>query len=272
MVLVALGAQRGSTVAAYAAVALAFSYLTRNEAIGGAAAGAVIVAAVSFGRADGRRLSRAKTAVADAAIFGVPSFIAAAGWAITSYVITGEPFEQFSSIYGTSTQQSLLRTKIMTLHGRALFEVHVIGALAPLIPLVLIASVAVAFWRRDPRVLAPLAVLGGALGFDMLAYLDNSIQQFLRYFIAVLPLEVLLVGGLVAAVQASRPVPDGLSVGTRSHHLGVRALAVLGFCLPCIRGHDSCHRDHRVGHVQSKARSLGGQSTRVYLPCASQPG
>lgn len=212
---------------AYAAVALAFSYLTRNEAIGGAAAGAVIVAAVSFGRADGRRLSRAKTAVADAAIFGVPSFIAAVGWAITSYVITGEPFEQFSSIYGTSTQQSLLRTKIMTLHGRALFEVHAIGALAPLIPLVLIASVAVAFWRRDPRVLAPLAVLGGALGFDMLAYLDNSIQQFLRYFIAVLPLEVLLVGGLVAAVQASRPVPDGLSVGTRSHHLGVRALAVL---------------------------------------------
>jgi hypothetical protein len=208
----------------YAAIALAFSYLTRNEAIGGAVLGTAVVAAVSFGRASGDRFSRARTALSDAVIFGIPSLIAAAGWAITSYVITGQPFEQFTSIYGTSTQQSLLQTKIMTFHGRALFEFHAIGALAPLVPIVLIASLAVAFWRRDPRVLAPLAVLGGALGFDVLAFLDNSIQQWFRYFIAVLPLEILLVGSLIAAVQASRPV----TAEGRASRSGFRILGTLG--------------------------------------------
>ena len=91
-----------------------------------------------------------------------------------------------------------------------LFEVHAIGALGSvLLPVVIVAAIVVAAARRDPRTLAPLAVLGGALGFDMLAYLDNSIEDFFRYFIVTVPLEVLLVGGLVAAIQTPRLVPAG---------------------------------------------------------------
>jgi hypothetical protein len=224
---------------AYAAVALAFSYLTRNEAVGAVLLGAAAVAAISFSRADGLRLSRVKTALADAAIFGVPSFVAAAGWAITSYVITGEPFEQFSSIYGTSTQQSLLQTKIESLHGRELFEFHAIGALAPFLPFVLIVAALVALKHRDPRILAPIGVLGGALGFDVLAYLNNSIQQFIRYFIAVLPLEVLLVGSLIAAIQAMRPARSEVLGAERPRRSGIHFLGglasvclVLGVMIP----------------------------------------
>ena len=77
---------------AYAGVALGFGYLTRNEAVGGVALGAIVVGLVSLSRADGTRLSRVKTAMADLAIFVAPPFIAAAGWAITSFVITGEFF------------------------------------------------------------------------------------------------------------------------------------------------------------------------------------
>ena len=115
-----------------------------------------------------------------------------------------------------------------------LFEVHAIEALGPLLPVVLVASIVVAFRRRDPRMLAPLAVLGGALGFDMLAYLDNSIENFFRYFIVAVPLEVLLVGSLVAALQTPRPDPVEEPVGTRSSRSGVAplvALAAVGLVL-----------------------------------------
>jgi len=50
-------------------------------------------------------------------------------------------------------------------------------ALAPFIVIILVASAVLAVVRRDPRILAPVAVLGGALGFDMLALLDNAIQD-----------------------------------------------------------------------------------------------
>jgi hypothetical protein len=219
---------------AYAAVALGFSYLARNEAAGAAMLGAAAVGAVSYWRARGRRPSRARTAMSDAAIFAAPAFIAAVGWAVTSYVITGHLAEQFSSVYGNSQQLLSSSGVHKTLGDRALFEFHAIEALVPLLPVVLVVSVVVALRKRDPRVLAPLAVLGGALGFDMLAYLGNSIFPWLRFYIPSVPLEVLLVGSLVAAVQTSGPDPVEESVGTRPSHSGahaMRALAGIGLVL-----------------------------------------
>ncbi len=210
---------------AYGAVALGFAYLTRNEAVAAALLGAMAVGAISYWRADGVRPTRVRTAMSDLAIFGIPAFTAAAGWAIVSYVITGQPFAQFSSVYGTSTQLRLFRH--VSLHGRALVEVHAIGALAPLLPIVLVASIVVAYRKRDPRVLAPLAVLGGALGFDLMAYLNDSIAPWFRYYIASIPLEVLLVGSLVVALQASGPLRVEVPAGTRSSRTGVRALGAL---------------------------------------------
>jgi hypothetical protein len=218
---------------AYAGVALGFCYLTRNEAAGAAALGAVSVGAVSYWRTDGRRISRARTATSDAVIFAAPPFTAAVGWAITSYVITGHFFEQFTSIYGNSTQELFLHHKSFS--GRVLYEVHAITALAPLLSIVLVASMIVAFRRRDPRMLAPVAVLGGALAFDMLAFLHNTIEDFFRYFIAAVPLGVLLVGSLVAAVQSSgvtppneQPVP---TKSTRSGFGWIGMAAAVGLVL-----------------------------------------
>ena len=114
---------------AYAGVALGFSYLTRNEAAGGALAGAVAVGAVSYWRANGLRPSRVKTAASDLAIFSVPAFVAAAGWAITSFIITGSFFGQLSSIYGNSAQESYLQHK--SFHGRVVFEVQALGPSRP---------------------------------------------------------------------------------------------------------------------------------------------
>jgi hypothetical protein len=141
-------------------------------------------------------------------------------------VITGHFFEQFTSIYGNSEQELFLHHKSFS--GRVLFEIHAITALAPLLSIVLLASIVVAVRRRDPRMLAPVAVLGGALGFDMLAFLNNSIEDFFRYFIATVPLGVLLVGGLVASVQtSSAATPAEESVHTELQRSHVRALGVL---------------------------------------------
>jgi hypothetical protein len=187
-------------------------------------AGAAVVGLVTYWRTDGLRMSRIRTAMSDLVIFAAPAFTAAVGWAVTSYVITGHFFEQLSSIYGNSAQEVFLHHKAFS--GRVLFEVQAVESLAPLLPIVVVASAVVALRRRDPRMLAPVGVLGGALGFDLLAYLHNSIENFFRYFIVAVPLEVMLVGSLVAAVQAS-----GSSVAepTRkgSPHSAVRALGLL---------------------------------------------
>ncbi len=74
--------------------------------------------------------------MSDFAIFGVPAFVAAVGWAIMSYVITGQFFAQFQSIYGNSAQELFLHHK--TFHGRMLFEIHALGAFGPLLPVVLV--------------------------------------------------------------------------------------------------------------------------------------
>ncbi len=219
---------------AYAAVVLGVSYLARNEAAGAVMAGTFAVAAVSYSRADGRRPSRLRTAMSDVTIFAAPALTAAAGWAITSYVITGAFAGQFSSAYGNTSQLHDAHLRALTLYDRVLFEAHAIGAYGPLLPIVLMASLAVALVRRDLRVLAPLAVLGGAMGFDILAYLDNTVFPWFRFYIMTVPLEVLLIGSLVTAMQTSGQALIRQRVGTRPSRPGGRAtrsLAAVGLVL-----------------------------------------
>jgi len=74
--------------------------------------------------------------------------------------------------------------------------------LSPLMVVVAAAALYLAVRRRDLGILAPIAIFGGGLGFDLLAYAGNSIESFLRYFITAVPLEVLLVGSLFSAAPA----------------------------------------------------------------------
>ena len=222
---------------AYAGVALAFSYLARFEALGGLAAAAVVIGVVSFWRAEGLRVPRIKTAMADVVIFAAPPFIAVAGWAITSYVITGSFFEEFSSMYGNA---ALVRyEKLPTFHGRLLYVVHAVGALAPLMPVLLVVCAAVALLRRDARVLAPMALLGGALAFDLLAFLHGSITPGFRYFIVAFPLGVLLIGGLMADLRISASAGAAATAAARVTR-GCKCIAHGG----CGRARSSGHDPH----------------------------
>jgi hypothetical protein len=186
---------------AYAGIALGFSYLARNEAAGAIVAGALTVALVSYWDGVGERAARVRTGLADATIFAVPGVIAAVGWAVASFVITGSAFGQYSSLYGSSEQESLVSHE--TFHNRLLYEFHAVFAMWPLVPVVLVLAIVVALRKKDPAILAPLTVLGGALGFDGLALLNNNIQPYFRYFIVTIPIEAFLVASLLARVPSS---------------------------------------------------------------------
>ncbi len=193
----------------YSAVALGFCYLARNEAVGPAMLGGVLVIGVGYARRCGERSARLWGALTDGVLFEIPVLTAFVGWAIASYVITGQPFQQFTSLYGTTSQIKVAGNAAF--HARVMQDVRDVFYLAPTLPLLLVVVLLVARKKRDLGVLAPIAILGGALSFDLLAYLNNSIQPWFRYFITAIPLEVLLVGGLCATtpavIRAARDVP-----------------------------------------------------------------
>jgi hypothetical protein len=187
----------------YAAVALGIAYLDRNEAVGSAFLAGTLVFAVTFSRMTTVRRGRSMIALTDSAVFLLPVLTTFAGWAIASYVITGQPFAQFTSQYGTNAQLAASGLHY-TLTDRVLHDVSSIEYLVPLLPIVLLLALAVGLRRRDIRVLGPIAVIGGSLAIDVLGVITNSIEPFYRYFLTAIPLAVLLVGYTVAPVPESK--------------------------------------------------------------------
>jgi hypothetical protein len=177
-----------------AAVALAFAYLARNEAAAAAGAAALLVATVTLVRTPGDRRYRTMTAVVDATVFAAPFAVAFVGWAVASWIIVGHPFEQFSSVYGTASQ-----LRVINASGGAgpLGPGHVVRQLAALVPLLpVIAGMAAlrTVRRRDPRSLAHVAIFGAVVAFAVAAALAGQTLGSFRYYIALVPLAVVLTG------------------------------------------------------------------------------
>ncbi len=214
---------------AYSAIAMAFSYLVRYESVGAIAVAAAVVGVVSFSRANGPRSSRIKTGLGDLVIFTAPAIVTVAGWAITSYVITGVFFAEFASNY--SNTAAIKYNLFLNFHGRVLYELHCVEALGFFLPFLLAASSVVAIVRRDARVLAPMALLGGALASDLILFLKGDITASFRYFILALPLDVFLVGSLIAAIQTPGPAPDNAATDpprvSRTWGWALRAVAAV---------------------------------------------
>ncbi len=197
----------------YAATALGLCYLTRNEAAGPAVLAGLVVFGVAGVRSSARGKRRIWAGIDDLVIFEIPFAVTFAGWAVVSYVITGSPFQQFTSVYGTTSQIKVAGS--VALKARVFQDVHDIFYLAPAIPVIAIVALYLASRRRDIGVLAPIAVVGGGLAFDLLAYVDNSIQPWFRYFITTVPLEVLLVGSFFATAPALVGANAPASVSSR---------------------------------------------------------
>jgi hypothetical protein len=182
----------------YGGSALGLAYLARNEAAASAIVTLGLVFAASITHEVGPRRKRIVTALSDSIIFIFPFGACFVGWAMASLVITGQAFGQLQSQYGVAQVQAAgqgRNTHAQAIHWLSQVLLH----MAPVLPLVAIVALVVAWRRRDWLMLAPIATLGAALGFDLLSYYNNQLITSYRYMITSIPLLVMLVGGILTS-------------------------------------------------------------------------
>jgi hypothetical protein len=183
---------------------LAFAYAARNEAAMSALLATALVLVVTYLRSPGEPRVRRSTAVCDAILFVMPFLLSFGGWAIVSKVIVGHFFEQFSSIYGTSSQLTAANSGLKHLPSKLEEFKTAVGAVVsfgPLLPLVAIGAAVRSWIDRDLRALAVLAIPGGVVLFEVAAYTTGHISASYRYFIYAVPLTLML------AACLARPLP-----------------------------------------------------------------
>jgi hypothetical protein len=192
-----------------AALALSVSYLARNEAVFAALFAASVVLTVAFIRTAGTSRERVNKALMDTFVIGLPFAASFVTWATVSWIITGHPFEQFSSIYGNSSQLRVINETAGSLApAQALRRgLEATTSLAPTLPVVAAVALVLSTRRRDPRVLATLAVPGGVLFFAVAAYALGKTAGWFRYFITAVPLLVMLAASVASCVVVASHEP-----------------------------------------------------------------
>lgn len=183
-------------------IAMGLAYLTRYDALACVAAAGVVVAVTTYRRAPGP--PRIRRALLDLIIISAPGSVAFLGWAVASWLITGEAFAQFTSQYGNSAilKQSGA-VEVGPIAGLG-FAATCILLLAPtLIPLAGWAGFT--RWQRPKAamLIPPIALFGAALAFQSLTYAAGGTFAFLRFYIIAVPF---------AATMALLAVPDGVFV------------------------------------------------------------
>jgi hypothetical protein len=134
-------------------------------------------------------------------------------WALASWIIVGHPFESFTSVYGNSSQVHMAQhegvaSSLEYAQGwvyAATLALRRILILEPFALILLAIAGVVAFGRREPRVVAPLAMFGSVLAFMLVASLMGIIFGWLRFFIAVIPAATLIVGIILPGQPPARP-------------------------------------------------------------------
>jgi hypothetical protein len=190
-------------------MALGGAYLTRYEAVAPGLAVICLVLALTAWRTPGDWLARRRAAFADGAVVALPFLFTFGMWAVISRVIVKQWFPTLQSEYGNSAQVSGSRRLIeqatgADLAGRLSYAGHQLLGLEPLAAVLVVLVLLVAALRRDARGLAPLAVAGAVLAFDLFAFLTGKSFGWLRFEIAVIPLAALSAALLVALLPSAR--------------------------------------------------------------------
>ncbi|QBJ98672.1 ABC transporter [Rhodococcus sp. ABRD24] len=180
-----------------AGLALALAYLTRYDAIAPMFVAGALVGLISLLRyrptAQPARGDSWWAAAIDVALVVAPGVAAFVAWSLTSWLITGTAFQQFSSVYGNSAILEQAGGNTTTAVERALFSLSEMAVLAPALPVLLLAAAILAIRRRDAEILVPVALFGSVLGTQSLLYLMDSTFPFLRFYITIIPLAFVLV-------------------------------------------------------------------------------
>lgn len=168
--------------------ALGLGYGARYESAPIAVAVTVLVAVVTWVRAG----HDPRAVLLDATVVGLPFGFAFVAWALTSWLLVGAPFEQFTSSYGNSEQ--LIESGANAVGnppwslGRLLHSGSQMLYLEPLVPVAVVALIAAALLRRRLEFIVPLMALGPVLGFEILAWFSGSTFGWWRFYIDTIPL------------------------------------------------------------------------------------
>ena len=167
-------------------VAMALSYLTRYDAVAAIFAAGIVVAVTTYLR--GRSPRRFRRALLDAILVSGPGLASFLGWAVASWLITGEPFAQFTSQYGNAAILQQSGTPTVDFGGGILFAATCVMLLAPtLLPLGLWAGVIRLRRPYWPTLIIPFALYGAVLAFQAYSYASGSTFPFLRFYVAAIP-------------------------------------------------------------------------------------
>jgi len=192
-----------------AGLALGAAYLTRYEAVAAGLGATVFAAGFGYARAAGVPATRRAAAAADAIVVAVPFVFSVAAWAVTSWLVVGSPFAQFTSQDGNTAQTRTFASGISTVidqsGGPLGYLLDQSRLLEPFGLLLLAGALIVSWRRRDVAVLAAVFVLGGAYGFTVLALLAGQTFGWLRFSIVLVPLTTLAAGVLLAAHPVASP-------------------------------------------------------------------
>ena len=181
-------------------VAMGLAYLTRYDAVACIAAAGLLVGATTYLRA--RRPPRLRRAVLDLLMVSGPGTAAFIGWAVISWLITGEAFAQFTSQYGNSAILAQSGQADLTFGSGLSFAAGCIFLMAPTLVPIAVWAVARRWKRPNWQVLlVPAAIFGAALTFQAVSYATGSTFPFLRFYIIAVPLTAFL---------AMLAVPDGV--------------------------------------------------------------
>ncbi|MCV7168879.1 ABC transporter [Mycobacterium manitobense] len=201
-------------------IAMGLAYLTRYDAVACIAAAGLLVGVTTYLRATSA--PRFRRALLDLLMVSGPGTAAFLGWAVISWLITGEAFAQFTSQYGNTAILEQSGQTVPTFGSGMLFAVVCILLLAPaLLPIGLWAAVGRVRGPNWQVLLPPLAVYGAALAFQTVGYAAGSTFPFLRFYVIAVPLTACLAmlavpdGALLPAKRRGRYAPPPVEPGPR---------------------------------------------------------
>lgn len=189
-----------------AGLAMAAAYMTRYEAVVAAvgAAGAVVI--LSALRRAGPIRERIKEGAADATVFATPFATGFVGWAVASWLIVRDPFQQFTSVYGVVSQLAVAQGAVSQTTGQGtssayLWIAHQMLGLEPGMVIIGVLALGAMLRGRHSLVLAAGAILGSVVAFAVFGFLTGRTLGWLRYSIAMIPLASVLALAVLAPVS-----------------------------------------------------------------------
>ncbi|QIS03216.1 ABC transporter [Nocardia brasiliensis] len=240
-------------------IALGLAYLTRYDALAPAAAAALLVAVLGGLRRRGCAHRWSGVAM-DLVVLLAPIVLAFVVWAGTSWLITGQAFQQFTSQYGNTAILAQSGATSAAEKAAALqYSIASMAVLGPALPLLLPIACALAVRRRDLTVSAPILLCGAVLAFQTMSYLSGSTFAFLRFYVAAIPLAAVLALCVVPVRRrppSHRPGPAALVPPPRPKAPAaalVATVALLAASLPVtaagMNNHDLAVQEYALGAV-----------------------